>query len=64
MCIRDRVTYAVGETRHFDFGPGEYLLHDLENIGDKPLAFLTVEFRRAAPPQSDPAHLVTKGDVS
>ena len=58
------VTYAAGETRHFDFAPGEYLLHDLENIGDTPLAFLTVEFRRAAPPQSDPAHLVTKGDVS
>ena len=57
------VTYAAGETRHLDFAPGEYLLHDLENIGDTPLAFLTVEFLSAVPPQSDPAHLVAKGDV-
>ena len=58
------VTYAAGETRHFHFALGEYLFHDLENIGDTPLAFLTVEFLRAAPPQSGPAHLVTNGDVS
>jgi len=40
------VTYTKGETRHFNFGPGEYLLHDLENIGGTPLAFVTVEFLR------------------
>ena len=38
------VTYHEGETRHIEFGPGEYLLHDLENAGDAPLAFVTVEF--------------------
>ena len=37
------VSYAVGETRHFDFGPGEYLLHDIENIGQTELIFTTVE---------------------
>ncbi|MFB7055013.1 hypothetical protein ACFCXT_18065 [Streptomyces vinaceus] len=38
------VTYAQGETRHLTFGPGEFLLHDLENIGPTPLVFTTVEF--------------------
>lgn len=37
------VTYQAGETRHFHFGPGEYLLHDIENIGDTELIFTTVE---------------------
>jgi beta-alanine degradation protein BauB len=38
------VTYTPGETWHFTFGPGEYLLHDLENIGPTEVTFLTVEF--------------------
>jgi beta-alanine degradation protein BauB len=38
------VSYTAGETRHFAFGPGEYLLHDLENIGPTELVFSTVEF--------------------
>ena len=37
------VAYQAGETRHFHFGPGEYLLHDIENIGDTELVFTTVE---------------------
>ncbi|MFC5751475.1 hypothetical protein [Actinomadura rugatobispora] len=37
------VAYTAGETRHFTFGPGEYLLHDIENIGDGELVFTTVE---------------------
>ena len=37
------VSYVAGETRHFTFGPGEYLLHDIENVGDGPLVFTTVE---------------------
>jgi hypothetical protein len=37
------VTYQAGETRHFHFGRGEYLLHDIENIGDTELIFTTVE---------------------
>jgi hypothetical protein len=37
------VSYHAGETRHFQFGPGEYLLHDIENIGESELIFTTVE---------------------
>jgi beta-alanine degradation protein BauB len=39
------VEYAVGDTRHFRFSPGEYLLHDLENIGQSQLVFVTVEHK-------------------
>lgn len=39
------VRYHAGETHHFDFAPGEYLLHDLENIGDTQLLFVTVEHK-------------------
>lgn len=38
------VTYQPGETRHYTFKSGEFLLHDLENIGDSELVFSTVEF--------------------
>lgn len=38
------VSYTAGESHHFTFGPGEYLLHDLENVGPTALAFVTVEF--------------------
>jgi quercetin dioxygenase-like cupin family protein len=41
-------TYAPGETRHESYGPGEYKVHDLENIGDKELVFMTVEFLEGA----------------
>lgn len=37
------VSYAAGETRHFSFSAGEFLIHDLENTGTTTLAFLTVE---------------------
>ncbi|WP_255794702.1 hypothetical protein [Mycobacteroides abscessus] len=37
------VSYEAGETRHYDFGSGEFLLHDIENIGDTELVFTTVE---------------------
>ncbi len=33
-----------GDTRHLNFGPGEYMLHSVENIGDTDLVFTTVEF--------------------
>ncbi|WP_141585479.1 hypothetical protein [Actinomadura sp. WMMA1423] len=42
------VSYRRGETRAYDFGAGSYLLHDLENIGDGPLAFITVELLESA----------------
>jgi hypothetical protein len=37
------VTYTGGDSKHFTFGPGEYLLHDLHNVGDTELVFATVE---------------------
>lgn len=37
------VSYRAGDTKHFHFGPGEYLLHDIENIGETELIFTTVE---------------------
>jgi beta-alanine degradation protein BauB len=44
------VSYDAGETRHFDFAPGEYLLHDIENIGSEELIFTTVEHLDSANP--------------
>jgi hypothetical protein len=41
-------TYQPGETRHESYGPGEFKVHDLENIGDKELVFMTVEFLDSA----------------
>ena len=38
------VSYEVGDTRHFHFGAGESMTHDLENIGDTVLSFTTVEY--------------------
>jgi len=40
--------YQPGETRHETYGPGEYKVHDLENIGDKELVFMTIEFLDSA----------------
>lgn len=52
---RSRSHYASGETReatdgagdvaHFQFADGEYMLHDLTNIGKTELIFTTVEFK-------------------
>lgn len=41
-----RVSYHAGDTRHYVFGPGQYLLHDLCNDGPTPLEFITVEHLR------------------
>ncbi len=41
-------TYKAGETRHETYGPGEYKVHDLENIGDTEMVFMTVEFKDSA----------------
>jgi beta-alanine degradation protein BauB len=38
------VDYAEGDTRHMTFAAGESMIHDLENIGDAPLSFVTVEY--------------------
>jgi beta-alanine degradation protein BauB len=41
--IADTVHFP-GDTRHLNFGPGEYMVHSVENIGDTDLVFTTVEF--------------------
>jgi hypothetical protein len=38
--IRD---YAVGETKYLEHSPESALIHDLENIGESTLRFVTVE---------------------
>jgi hypothetical protein len=41
-------TYYPGETRHETYGPGQYKVHDLENLGDKEMVFNTIEFLDSA----------------
>ena len=36
--------YAPGETRHETYGPGQYKVHDLENLGNSEMIFNTIEF--------------------
>lgn len=44
------VEYVAGETRHFAFAEGEFLLHDIENVGTDELVFTTVEHKDSANP--------------
>jgi quercetin dioxygenase-like cupin family protein len=41
-------TYQPGETRHETYGVGQYKVHDLENIGDQDMVFMTIEFLDSA----------------
>ena len=41
-------TYQPGETRHETYGRGEFKVHDLENLGDKEMVFMTIEFLDSA----------------
>jgi hypothetical protein len=41
-------TYQPGETRHETYGPGQFKVHDLENLGDKEMVFMTIEFLSSA----------------
>ena len=41
-------TYQPGETRHETYGPDEFKVHDLENLGDKKMVFMTIEFLNSA----------------
>jgi len=43
-------TYAPGETRHETYAKGEFKVHDLENLGDKEMVFMTIEFLQSANP--------------
>src|ERR1041385_1967384 len=36
-------TYSPGETRHEEYGAGEYKVHDLENLGGEDMIFMMVE---------------------
>jgi beta-alanine degradation protein BauB len=36
-------SYYPGETRHETYGAGEFKVHDLENLGDEDMIFMTVE---------------------
>jgi hypothetical protein len=42
------VEHYEGETRHLSYGPGEYMVHSVENIGTTDLLFTTVEFLDSA----------------
>lgn len=42
------VAHHAGETKHFTFPAGSYFIHSVENIGDTPLLFTTVEFKTSA----------------
>lgn len=44
------VKHFPGDTRHLTYGPGEYLLHSVENVGETDLLFTTVEFKESANP--------------
>lgn len=50
--IRD-YDYQTGDTAHFAFAPGEYMLHNLVNVGATQLRFVTVEFKGSANPPLD-----------
>jgi len=41
-------TYEPGETRHESYGKGEFKVHDLQNLSDKEMVFMTVEFKDSA----------------
>jgi quercetin dioxygenase-like cupin family protein len=40
----DDITYQAGDIKQLTFAEGEFMIHDLENIGDTELLFTTVEF--------------------
>jgi beta-alanine degradation protein BauB len=42
------VVYRSGDTQHHRYEAGEFMIHDLENIGDTELVFTTVEFLDSA----------------
>ena len=44
------VSYAAVDTQHHRYGPGEFMIHDLENVGATELVFATVEFLDSANP--------------
>ena len=50
------VEYHAGDIEHLTYAAGESMMHDLTNIGDTRLVFVTVEFLDSAtPPMALPA---------
>ncbi|TPK75275.1 hypothetical protein [Mesorhizobium sp. B2-4-17] len=41
-------SYQPGDTQHHHYRAGEFMIHDLENIGGTDLIFTTVEFKDSA----------------
>jgi hypothetical protein len=41
-------SYQPGETRHESYAAGQFKVHDLENIGDREMVFMTIEFLASA----------------
>jgi beta-alanine degradation protein BauB len=41
---RVKADYQAGSTKHHHYGPGEFKIHDLVNVGTTELVFTTVEF--------------------
>ncbi|MGB6536713.1 MAG: hypothetical protein WBF58_12220 [Xanthobacteraceae bacterium] len=41
-------TYKPGETRHESYGDGQCKVHDLQNLGDQEMVFMTIEFLDSA----------------
>ena len=41
-------TYQPGETRHESYAAGQCKVHDLENLGDREMVFMTIEFLDSA----------------
>ena len=41
-------SYVVGDTEHSTYAAGEFMMHDVENIGQTDLSFVTVEFLDSA----------------
>jgi len=42
------VNYTAGDTQHHTYAADESMIHDLTNIGDTTLSFVTVEFVESA----------------
>jgi hypothetical protein len=55
------MAYQPGDTRHHTCATGEFMIHDLENIGGTDMVFTTVEFLDSANAPLDPPADVTAG---
>jgi quercetin dioxygenase-like cupin family protein len=51
--ILEDLVYTAGQTKHLDYGDGEFMMHGLENTGDAVMLFTTVEFLDSANPPLD-----------